>query len=87
MLVPMREVRDILQKQERLRGPRCKQAHSQVASNLSFSCETVKFLSSSTVLKNQLRVLGLDGRLKSKKEIEGLNKVDKKIHRKNESYS
>ena len=28
--------------------------------------------------KNSLRVLGLDGRLKSKKEIEGLNKVAKK---------
>ena len=32
-------------------------------------------LSSSTVSKISLRVLGLDGRLKSKKEIEGLNKV------------
>ena len=108
LLVPVWEVWDILQKQERLWGSRCKQAHSKVASKFIF-LKTVKrndhtprpgqsenVLSWNKFIKEMKhsfkkwsRVLGLDGRLKSKKEIEGLNKVAKRYfkHKINESWA
>ena len=70
----MWKVWNILQKQEGLWRPRGKQTYSKVDSNNKhiFWEEENMF---------HPRILGLDGRLKSKKEIEGLNKVLKNIIR------